>query len=92
MLAHPKNIKWLCCCQGPVAYAHRQRSAALRAKTKRLDLYYPKSLTRGHPPHPPRPLPPSQSPGGEGGPSGLAVFRRLGAAGFAAQPNIANVG
>ena len=61
-------------------------------KTKQPDLYYPKCLTRGHPPHPPRPLPPSQSPGGEGGPSGLAVFRRLGAAGFSAQPNIANVG
>jgi hypothetical protein len=58
-------------------------------KTKQPDLYCPTSLTRGHPP---RPLPPSQSPGGEGGPSGLAVFRRLGAAGFAAQPNIANVG
>ena len=56
------------------------------------EIYYPKSLTRGHPPHPPRPLPPSQSPGGEGGPSGLEVFRRLGAAGFSAQPNIANVG
>jgi hypothetical protein len=32
MLAHPKNIESLCCFQGPVAYAHRQRSAALRAK------------------------------------------------------------
>ena len=34
MLAHLKNIEWLCCYQGPVAYAHRQRSVALRAKTK----------------------------------------------------------
>ena len=33
MLAHLKKIEWLCCCQGPVAYAHRQRSVALRAKT-----------------------------------------------------------
>ena len=32
MLAHGKNIEWLCCCQGPVAYAHRQRSVALRAE------------------------------------------------------------
>ena len=36
MLAHLKNKEWLCCCQGPVAYAHRQRSVALRAKTKQL--------------------------------------------------------
>jgi hypothetical protein len=34
MLAHLKNKERLCCCQGPVAYAHRQRSVALRAKTK----------------------------------------------------------
>ena len=34
MLAHLKKIEWLCCCQGPVAYAHRQRSVALRAKTE----------------------------------------------------------
>ena len=32
MLAHGKNIEGLCCCQGPVAYAHRQRSVALRAE------------------------------------------------------------
>jgi hypothetical protein len=53
------------------------------------EIYYPNSLTRGLPP---RPLSPSQSPGGEGGPSGLEVFRRVGEAGFAAQPTIANVG
>ena len=35
MLAHGKNIEWLCCCQGPVAYAHRQRSVALRAEIGR---------------------------------------------------------
>jgi hypothetical protein len=40
----------------------------------------------------PPPPPPSQSPGGEGGPSGLAVFRRVGEAGFAAQPTIAHGG
>jgi hypothetical protein len=34
MLAHLKNKERLCCCQGPVAYAHRQRSIALRAKTE----------------------------------------------------------
>jgi hypothetical protein len=34
MLAHLKNREWLCCFQGPVAYAHRQTSVALRAKTK----------------------------------------------------------
>jgi hypothetical protein len=28
-----KNIDWLCCDQGPVAYAHRQTSVAFRAKT-----------------------------------------------------------
>jgi hypothetical protein len=39
MLAHLKNTEWLFCFQGPVAYAHRQRSAALRAKTKQPDLY-----------------------------------------------------
>jgi hypothetical protein len=33
MLAHRKNIEWLCSSQYPVAYAHRQRSVALRAKT-----------------------------------------------------------
>ena len=33
MLAHRKNIEWLCSSQYPVAYAHRQRSAALWAKT-----------------------------------------------------------
>ena len=31
--SHLKNIDWLCCDQGPVAYAHRQTSVALRAKT-----------------------------------------------------------
>ena len=39
MLAHLKNIEWLFCFQDPVAYAHRQRSVALRAKTKQPDLY-----------------------------------------------------
>ena len=39
MLAHRMNTEWLFCCQGPVAYAHRQRSVALRAKTKQPDLY-----------------------------------------------------
>ena len=34
MLAHRKNLGWLCCCQYPVAHAHRQRYAALRAKTQ----------------------------------------------------------
>ena len=33
MLAHLKNKERLCCCQGPVAYAHRQTSVALGAKT-----------------------------------------------------------
>ena len=47
-----------------------------------------KSLTRGLRPHPPAPYSPSQSPGGEGEPSGLEVFRRVGEAGFAAQPTI----
>ena len=46
----------------PVAYAHRQRSAALRATAKQ-----PNSLTRGRPPQPPRPLLPGQSPGAKGG-------------------------
>jgi hypothetical protein len=32
MLTHPRNIELLCWSQYPVAYAHRQRSAALRAK------------------------------------------------------------
>ena len=74
MLAHRKNTECLFCCSVPVAYAHRQRSAALWAKTGPSDFYYPKSLTRGHPPRPPRPLSPSQSPGGEGGPSGGRFF------------------
>ena len=39
MLAHRKNTERLRCCPGPVAYAHRQRSVALRAKTKQPDLY-----------------------------------------------------
>ena len=34
MLAHLNNTQFLCCCLGPVAYAHRQRSVALRAKTE----------------------------------------------------------
>ncbi len=34
MLAHLKNREWLCGCQVPVAYAHRQRSVALWAKTE----------------------------------------------------------
>ena len=34
MLAPLKNAERLRCCQGPVAYAHRQRSVALRATTK----------------------------------------------------------
>jgi hypothetical protein len=38
--SHLKNIDWLCCDQGPVAYAHRQTSVAFRAKTghKLVDL------------------------------------------------------
>jgi hypothetical protein len=32
MLVHRRNIELLCWSQYPVAYAHRQRSAALRAK------------------------------------------------------------
>jgi len=79
-----------------MAFAHRQRSAALRAKNKQPDLCARSTTQRALraviPLTPPRPLPPSQSPGGEGGPSGLAVFRRVGEAGFAAQPTIANVG
>ena len=70
MLAPWKKLACLFCFLVPVAYAHRQRSVALRAKTGPSDFYYPNSLTRGHPPRPPRPLSPSQSPGGEGGPSG----------------------
>ena len=31
--SHLKNIDWLCCDQGPVAYAHRQTSVAFWAKT-----------------------------------------------------------
>ena len=34
MLAPLTNTERLRCCQGPVAYAHRQGSVALRAKTK----------------------------------------------------------
>ena len=34
MLAHLMNIERLCCFQGLVAYAHRQRYVALRANTK----------------------------------------------------------
>ena len=34
MLEHQKK-EWLCYCQGPVAYAHRQRSVALRAEIGR---------------------------------------------------------
>jgi hypothetical protein len=96
MLAHRMNTEWLFCCLVPVAYAHRQRSVALRAKTKQTDLYgrsttkqtdlygrsttkqtdlYGRSTTKQpyarSSPSPPRPLFPSQSPGGEGGPSGL---------------------
>jgi hypothetical protein len=62
----------------PVAYAHRQTSAALRAKTKQPDLYG-RSTTkdpyaRSSPLTPPAPLSPSQSPGGQGG---QAVFIKL---------------
>ena len=39
MPAHRMNTEWLFCCLVPVAYAHRQRSVALRAKTKQPDLY-----------------------------------------------------
>ena len=39
MPAHRMNTEWLFCCPVPVAYAHRQRSTALRAKTKQPDLY-----------------------------------------------------
>ena len=35
MLAHREKTERLCCCQGPVAYAHRQRSVALRAEIGR---------------------------------------------------------
>jgi hypothetical protein len=31
--SHLKDIDWLCCDQGPVAYAHRQTSVTLGAKT-----------------------------------------------------------
>ncbi len=36
-------------------------------KTKQPDLYYPKCLTRGHPPHPPPPPPPQPKPWWGGG-------------------------
>jgi hypothetical protein len=74
MLAHRMNTEWLFCCLVPVAYAHRQRSVALRAKTKQTDLYGRSTTKQPYArssPSPPRPLSPSQSPGGEGGPSGL---------------------
>ena len=50
---------------GSLREIHYQTDGSLR------EIHYPNSLTRGHPPRPPRPLSPSQSPGGEGGPSGL---------------------
>jgi hypothetical protein len=55
MLAHRKNIEWLCCYPNPVAYAHRQRSAALRAKTKK-----PYTRSASH-----LVIPPSQSTQGD---------------------------
>jgi hypothetical protein len=36
MQSHLKNIERVRCWRGPVAYAHRQRSAALRAKNQQL--------------------------------------------------------
>ena len=56
----------------------------------------PNSLTRGLPPHPPRPALPQPKPWGRGGAKRvgrvLSVFRRVGEAGFAAQPTIEHRG
>ena len=83
MPAHRMNTEWLFCCLVPVAYAHRQRSVALRAKTKQPDLYgrsttkqpvlcarsTTQTALRAVIPLAPSPL--ANGPGGEGGPSGL---------------------
>ena len=58
------------------------------------EIHCPNSLTRGLPPHPPRPLLPQPKPWGRGGAKRSwgerirIVFRRVGEAGFAAQPTI----
>ena len=61
MLATLENTEWLRCCPGPVAYAHRQGSVALRAKTKQPGAgktfinpgTVPGSLSKGLPLDPP---------------------------------------
>jgi hypothetical protein len=47
----------------PVAYAHRQRSAALRAKTKQSEQPYARSAPSAPPPL----TPPAKAPGAKGG-------------------------
>jgi len=73
---------WIDCPPNPVADAHRQTSAALRAKTKQPDLYgrstTKEPYARSAPSPPPASLSPSQSPGGEGGPSGFIKHRDFG--------------
>ena len=91
MLAHRMNTEWLFCFQGPVAYAHRQRSVALRAKTKQPDLYgrsTTQTALRAVIPLTPPPPPPQPRPWWGGGAKRWEVFRRVGEAGFAAQPTI----
>jgi hypothetical protein len=68
MLAHCKNIEWLCWSQYPVAYAHRQRSAALRAKNHAAGSLQPKvPCARSSPSPPPAPSPPAKALVGRGG-------------------------
>ena len=91
MLAHRMNTEWLFCFPGPVAYAHRQRSVALRAKTKQPDLYgrsTTQTALRAVIPLAPPPPPPQPRPWWGGGAKRWEVFRRVGEAGFAAQPTI----
>jgi hypothetical protein len=58
-----------------VAYAHRQRSAALRAKIKQQE--QPNSLTRGHSTLTPQPPAPASGRGGEMRMGGVLYWRIL---------------
>jgi len=64
------------------------RSFLPTAGNSARDLLTQTALRAVFPLTPPAPYSPGQSPGGEGEPSGLEVFRRVGEAGFAAQPTI----
>ena len=67
MLAHRMNTEWLFCCPVPVAYAHRQRSVALRAKTGSRISTTQTALRAVIPLTPPAPSPPAKALGARGG-------------------------